>query len=157
MTAFHLLAVGYLAVCGGIGAVVAMAFGTNGFIGAVVGVLLGILLVGALRMLVRHALPVRPPCRHDGCQGNEYELIAVRLDGRERATANDVHLLDDGFLFRCACGRLYFQTPRELGHATRFLAQGEDGVFRSYMCTGRYLGRWHPDPSPDPPRRPYRS
>lgn len=158
MNAFHLLGAIYLLACALVGVVLGKAFGAN-LVGAALAGALGGAVVGALaRRGVLALVPSRPGCNEVGCKRKDFDLVAVRLETHARTVEGEsARLLEDGFLYRCKCGRLYFKTPRRLGRHTRLLVESDDGVLRSYMRASPILGIWERDPEPDPPRSPYRS
>lgn len=156
MSAFHLVAALYLAVCALLGGGVGAACGVNTIVGAIAGALVGALVARVSRRAVLWALPpVRPPCER--CNRTDFEMAAFRFRGTTEILENGVTLDEDGSLWRCQCGCLYFQTPRRLGTSTRFLIQTEDGRFQSYMRSTRFWGRWLPDGTPNPSMTAYRS
>lgn len=156
MTAFHLLAGLYLLGCAAIGVCVGKALGANLVLAALGGALCGVTLAEGARRALGSSLFSRPGCSR--CGGKEFKLLALRLETHSRTVEGEaVDLHEDGFLYQCGCGRLYFQTPHRFGRSTRLMAEAEDGVLRNYMRASPILGRWQPDPEPDPPRSPYRS
>jgi hypothetical protein len=155
VNAFHLIAAIYLLVCAAIGGAVGASRGWGVALGAVAGAGAGAIGAEALRRLVLWSLPpMRPPC---GCGKTDFQMAAFRFEGTTEIREEGVTLQEEGSLWRCECGRLYFQTPRRFLASTRFLAQSEDSAFRSYMRSTRILGWWVPDATPAPPRGPYRT
>lgn len=139
MTLIELL-IGVFTVAGAVtgailGAKHGVLWGLGGFaLGGVTGYLLFVIVMSPIVwLLMWFGLP-------DCCAGSRSDKHLLRR-------TSSTH---EGTIWRCDCGKTYFETCARLTSGKRFLEVLPDGVLRPCMRRG-LLGRWKPDTETTPP------